>query len=83
MANPYRRDLDLASRADLPTFIYRTFQTVSGAQKYVHNWHIEALAWHLEQCRRRQILRLLITLPPRQLEIDLCVGCVSGLAAGP
>src|SRR5208337_3692976 len=47
------------------TFIHRTFQTVAPAQPYLHNWHIDAMAWHLEQCAIGAIKRLLITLPPR------------------
>jgi predicted phage terminase large subunit-like protein len=66
--NPHRRDLDLASRANLMTFIYRTFQTLAPTQDYLHNWHIEAVAWHLEQCARGEIKRLVITLPPRHLK---------------
>ncbi len=75
VSNFSRRDLDLALRADFTTFIHRTFQTVAAAQVYRHNWHIEALAWHLEQCALGQITRLLITLPPRYLK-SIC-GCVA------
>jgi predicted phage terminase large subunit-like protein len=63
-----RQTLDLALRSDLATFIHRVFQTVAPAQVYLHNWHIEALAWHLSLCSRRNIRRLLITLPPRHLK---------------
>jgi len=52
-------------RKDLTTFIQRTFQTVAPAQRYLQNWHIEAMAWHLEQCATGAIKRLVITLPPR------------------
>src|SRR5262250_2895016 len=52
-------------RKDLTTFIQRTFQTVAPAQPYLLNWHIEAMAWHLEQCATGAIKRLVITLPPR------------------
>jgi predicted phage terminase large subunit-like protein len=60
--------VDLALRNDLTTFIHRVFQTVAPAQTYRHNWHIEAIAWHLRQCAERKITRLLITLPPRHLK---------------
>lgn len=52
-------------RNDLPTFIHRTFQTVAPAQPYLYNWHIDAMAWHLQQCAKGAIKRLVITLPPR------------------
>ena len=60
--------LNLALRADLTTFIHRTFQTASAGDHYAHNWHIEAMAWHLEQCLKGGIKRLLITMPPRHLK---------------
>jgi hypothetical protein len=63
-----RRLLELKLRNDLMTFIHRTFRTVASAQRYHHNWHLEAVAWHLEQCAKGVIKRLLITLPPRSLK---------------
>ena len=55
-------------RRDLTSFIHRTFQTVSPGTPYLHNWHIEAIAYHLERCYRGEINRLIITLPPRHLK---------------
>ncbi|MDO8432186.1 MAG: hypothetical protein Q7S58_07215, partial [Candidatus Binatus sp.] len=52
-------------RNDLSTFIHRTFLTVAPAQPYLRNWHIDAMAYHLEQCASGAIKRLIITLPPR------------------
>ena len=63
-----RQLLELGLRHDLTTFIHRTFQTLAPAQRYHHNWHIEAMAWHLQQCAKGEIKRLLITLPPRHLK---------------
>jgi hypothetical protein len=63
-----RETLDLALRNDLATFTHRTFQTVAPAQIYLSNWHVDAMAWHLTQCSKRHIKRLLITLPPRHLK---------------
>src|ERR1700719_613057 len=60
--------LDRKLRSDLKTFIHRTFQTVAPAQTYHRNWHVDAMAYHLEQCASGQIKRLLITLPPRHLK---------------
>jgi len=45
------------------TFVHRAFQTVAPAQIFLHNWHIDAMASHLEQCAIGRIKRLLITLP--------------------
>jgi predicted phage terminase large subunit-like protein len=63
-----RRDLELALRHDFGSFIQRSFQTVAPAADYLHNWHIDAIARHLEQCRKGKIKRLLITVPPRNLK---------------
>ena len=63
-----RRFLNEALRLDLTTFIHRSFQTVGGGRRYRHNWHVEAIAYHLEQCFFGNTKRLLITLPPRHLK---------------
>jgi predicted phage terminase large subunit-like protein len=65
MSAPERQLIRLRLRTDLSTFIHRTFQTVAPAQPYLYNWHIDAMAWHLEQCAIGAIKRLVITLPPR------------------
>lgn len=66
-----RQALNLALRTDLTTFIHRAFQTVSPGERYIPNWHVEAMAWHLAECAAGRIKRLLITMPPRQLK-SLC-----------
>src|ERR1700722_7690957 len=70
MTNPQnqKRYLDMKLRLDLATFIHGSFQTVAPAQNYQRNWHIKAMAWHLEQCFTGEIKRFLITLPPRYLK---------------
>ncbi len=55
-------------REDLASFIRKVFLTVSPARTYQPNWHIEAMAWHLEQCLKGNIKRLIITVPPRHLK---------------
>ncbi len=63
-----RHDLEVALRYDLTSFIQRSFQTIVPAADYQHNWHIDAIAWHLQQCFDGQIKRLIITLPTRNLK---------------
>jgi hypothetical protein len=63
-----REVLELALRTDLATFTHRTFQIVAPAQIYRHNWHVDAIAWHLRQCAQGRINRLAINLPPRHLK---------------
>src|SRR5271155_1862759 len=37
-------------------------------QEFERSWHIEAIAYHLEQVRRGEIKRLIINMPPRSLK---------------
>lgn len=55
-------------RSDLSSFIQKSFTIVDPATPYRHNWHIDAIAWHLEECWRGNIRRLIITVPPRSLK---------------
>jgi predicted phage terminase large subunit-like protein len=67
--NSCDRDLLLQSlRVDLASFIQRALQTVAPGSKYLHNWHIEAICYHLTQCLRGHTKRLVITVPPRHLK---------------
>lgn len=55
-------------RQDLVAFTQRCFQTVVPGQTYLPSWHIEAISYSLERCRRGEIRRLIVTLPPRSLK---------------
>lgn len=35
---------------------------------YIHNWHIDAICEHLQACYNREILRLMINVPPRHMK---------------
>ena len=63
-----RRLLTAILRTDLSSFIQRAFRTVSPGDRYLHNWHIDAIAWVLQQCLDGETRRLIITLPPRSLK---------------
>lgn len=54
-----------ALREDLTTFTQKVFTTVSPAADYLHNWHIRLICKHLEACKRGEIKRLIINIPPR------------------
>ncbi len=68
MTAPNREVLQAILRQDLTAFTQRCFQTAVPGQTYLSNWHIEAITYQLERCRRRKIRRLIITLPPRNLK---------------
>ncbi len=62
------RELEAALREDFCAFIPMAFQIVNPGTAFDDNWHIEAIAWHLQQCAEGNIKRLSITLPPRHLK---------------
>ena len=52
----------------LSNFIKRAWPHVEPAQKYVHNWHIDAMGEHLQACTRKEITRLAIAVPPGSMK---------------
>ncbi len=55
-------------RNDLLSFIRQSFATAVPGATFHMNWHIDALAHALERCRRREIKRLIVLMPPRNLK---------------
>jgi predicted phage terminase large subunit-like protein len=53
---------------DLMSFIERSFYDLNPQTPFIHGGHIEAIAAKLEACRRGEIRRLIINLPPRNLK---------------
>jgi predicted phage terminase large subunit-like protein len=49
----------------LRKFIRAAWHVIEPATVYSHNWHIDAIAEHLEAAYAREIRRLLINIPPR------------------
>ena len=68
MKSPDRVLLEAVLRSNLTAFTQRCFQTVVPGQKFLSNWHIEAITHQLERVRRGETRRLIITLPPRNLK---------------
>jgi len=58
----------LAAGSDFQSFLRMVVATVSPGVRYEHNWHIDAIAAHLEACARGDIRRLIINMPPRMLK---------------
>ena len=67
-----QRELEAVLRNDLSSFVRFSFNTVAPGETFADNWHIDCIAWHLEQCLEGNIKRLIITLPPRHLK-SICV----------
>jgi hypothetical protein len=65
------RARDEACRQDFVSFIRMSFDLLMHGEPLLMNWHIEAMAYHLEQVRLGRIKRLIINLPPRYLNRSL------------
>jgi hypothetical protein len=59
-------------RTDLRYFIQKVFATLCPGERYVHNWHVDAIVYRLMQVYSGQNRRLLINQPPRSLK-SICV----------
>lgn len=55
-------------RRDLGTFIGKVFKTISPGDRYLANWHIDAVVHQLLQVHEGNNRRLIITQPPRSLK---------------
>jgi len=67
-----QRILAALLRTDLRYFIRKGFATVCPGERYVHNWHIDAIAHRLMLVYAGENRRLLINQPPRSLK-SICV----------
>jgi hypothetical protein len=61
-------ELVAVTRNDFEAFFERTFGELNPNTKYVSNWHVSVIAHALERCRRGDLKRLVIIIPPRQLK---------------
>ena len=59
-------------RKDLRSFLHKTFNTVSAADSYHHNWHIDAILHELNLIVSGENRKLVINQPPRSLK-SICV----------
>jgi hypothetical protein len=72
MTNPKRMELNAALRNDFAAFLHRCFRALNPGATSVPNWHLDALAYHLELVRRGEIRRLIVNMPPRSLKSIAC-----------
>jgi predicted phage terminase large subunit-like protein len=57
-----------SAEESLSEYIRQGWPVIEPATRYLHNWHIDAIAEHLEAVTDGQILRLLINMPPRYMK---------------
>ena len=55
-------------RRDFRWFLLRAYPAISGGEYLNWNWHLDAIAYELDQIARGNSRRLLITMPPRNLK---------------
>lgn len=51
-----------------PDFVRHVFDTISPGDRYLHNWHIDAMVEYLHYVAIGEINRLIILVPPRYLK---------------
>jgi len=62
---PSLREIDQElCRRSLTEFVRAAWHVVEPGTPYVHGWHVDAIAEHLEAVTAGQITRLLINVPP-------------------
>src|ERR1700680_2626274 len=66
------RVLQALLRTELRFFIRKVFATVTPGETYLHNWHVEAIAYQLMRVQAGESRRLLLNQPPRSLK-SICV----------
>jgi predicted phage terminase large subunit-like protein len=64
--------VNAACRTDFVSFVRKMFHVLNPNATFHMNWHICAVAYHLEMVRLGKIRRLIITLPPRSLKSIMC-----------
>jgi predicted phage terminase large subunit-like protein len=72
MLSPSAAHVNAACRTDLVSFVRKSFHVLNPSAIFHMNWHICAIAHHLEQVRLGQIKRLMITVSPRSLKTLMC-----------
>ncbi|MGA7381224.1 MAG: terminase family protein [Terriglobales bacterium] len=63
-----RSKLSAFLRQDFYAFTERCFYELNPTTPFLANWHLEVIAAELEACRRGEMTRLIINLPPRSLK---------------
>ena len=66
-----RREEAACLSASLTDFVKAAWPILLPGKSYLHNWHIDAIAEHLEAVKRREIKRLIINVPFRTMKSTL------------
>ena len=63
-----RRFFELQLANDFPAFVMKVFETVSGGDEFLSNWHIDAMTYAAQRVIDGKLKRLIVTVPPRHLK---------------
>lgn len=55
----------------LHEFLKQGWRSIEGDVPFIDNWHLQAIAEHLEACSRREIKNLIINVPPRSSKTSI------------
>ena len=72
MLSPSMAHVNAACRKDFVSFVRKFFHVLNPSTTFHMNWHICAIAHHLDQVRLGKIKRLIISVPPRSLKSMMC-----------
>lgn len=61
-------ELNLEARESLDIFAAGAFGVVNPGVAYRYNWHIDCICEHLQAFYRKEIRRLIVNIPPRELK---------------
>lgn len=59
-------------RTDFKTFCIKVFNTISSADTYMDNWHVDVICNEIEQMIDGKNNRLIINIPPRNMKSIIC-----------
>ncbi len=65
---PTSREFSALMRQDFPSFVRNTFATLNPNETFFDNWHLDAIAYQLEEIDAGNITRLAVAIPPRALK---------------
>ena len=63
--------LNAALRTDFPTFLAKACGDLFPGDKFLPNWHHDAIGWRLKQVAECAVTRLVVTIPTRHLKSNL------------
>ncbi len=77
-----KKERNLVLRSDFYSFMRKAFESQNPGTLFLDNWHLHAIVYYLELCRRGIIKRLLVTISPRSLKSHIASICFPSFLLG-